>query len=103
LRRGLGDVLANNDVTGQVLGDGPLAQVAFTGADPVDYRSSRHENPKLARRVMLNLFAGGMFINPMSTKFYLSLAHTEADCDEFLAAFNEALATALVAELASQR
>ena len=40
---------------------------------------------------MLELFARGIFLNPMSTKFYLSLAHDEEACDEFAAAFAAAL------------
>ena len=43
---------------------------------------------------MLGLFARGIFINPMSTKLYLSLAHDERDCDELGDAFAAALATA---------
>ena len=33
---------------------------------------------------MLALFRNGIFLNPMGTKLYLSLAHTRAACDEFL-------------------
>jgi glutamate-1-semialdehyde 2,1-aminomutase len=95
LREQLRTALAEQGVTGRILGDGPLAQVAFTDREPRDYRSSRHADPSLARRVMLGLFEGGVFINPMSTKFYLSLAHDEAACDEFGAAFSAALDAAL--------
>jgi glutamate-1-semialdehyde 2,1-aminomutase len=94
LRERLQRVLADARVTGQILGDGPLAQVAFTEATPRDYRSSRHADPAFARRVMLELFQRQIFINPMSTKFYLSLAHDEAACDAFAAAFSDALAAA---------
>jgi glutamate-1-semialdehyde 2,1-aminomutase len=94
LRARLGAALAESGVTARVLGDGPLAQVAFTDQEPRDYRSSRHADPAFARRVMLELFARGMFINPMSTKFYLSLAHDEAACDEFADAFAAALGAA---------
>ena len=41
---------------------------------------------------MLGLFARGVFLNPMGTKLYLSLAHDEAVCDDFLGRFDEALA-----------
>ncbi len=91
LREQLGRVMAERRVTGQVLGDGPLAQAAFTSQAARDYRSSRHADPAFARRAMLELFARGIFINPMSTKFYVSLAHDERDCDEFSAAFAESL------------
>jgi glutamate-1-semialdehyde 2,1-aminomutase len=41
---------------------------------------------------MLALFARGVFLNPMGTKLYLSLAHDEGICDEFLSRFDDALA-----------
>ena len=34
------------------------------------------------RAVMFELLRRGVFLNPMSTKLYLSLAHTEADFDK---------------------
>ncbi len=41
---------------------------------------------------MLGLFARGVFLNPMGTKLYLSIAHDEAVCDDFLERFDDALA-----------
>ncbi len=90
LRRNLAAILAERGVAAQLLGDGPIAQVAFTEAKPRDYRSSRHADGGLARRLMLELFSRGIFLNPMGTKLYLSLAHTEATCDEFCETFAEA-------------
>ncbi|MCA9233949.1 MAG: aminotransferase class III-fold pyridoxal phosphate-dependent enzyme [Planctomycetales bacterium] len=95
LRAGVGQVLRDLGVEGQVLGDGPLASVAFTLRQATDYRSSRHDRPDLARQLMLNLFTRGVFLNPMGTKLYLSLAHTAADCDEFCNRMTDALAAAL--------
>ncbi len=40
---------------------------------------------------MLQLFESGVFLNPMGTKLYLSLAHDEATCDRFLDRFADAL------------
>jgi glutamate-1-semialdehyde aminotransferase len=40
---------------------------------------------------MFELLRSGVFLNPMGTKLYLSLAHTEADLDEFTAHFTAAL------------
>ena len=40
---------------------------------------------------MLELFRAQVFLNPMGTKLYLSLAHTDHDCDEFLRRFRVAL------------
>ena len=87
LRRQLATILSERDVPFQILGDGPIAQVAFTEATPRDYRSSRHTDGRLARRLMLELFSRGIFLNPMGTKLYLSLAHTEAHCSEFCETF----------------
>jgi glutamate-1-semialdehyde 2,1-aminomutase len=87
LRRKLAAILAERGVAAHVLGDGPIAQAAFTATPPCDYRSSRHSDGRLARRLMLELFSRGIFLNPMGTKLYLSLAHTEAICDEFCETF----------------
>lgn len=80
-RDGLRAVLAARSVDAAVVGDGPLAQIQF--AD---------ESRK--RRALLGLFSRGIFLNPMSTKLYLSLAHTDAD----LAAFCETLDATLADE-----
>lgn len=90
-REQLQEAFASAKITAQILGDGPLAQFALTDADVTDYRSSRHQHPALARKIMLGLFEQGVFLNPMGTKLYLSLAHTKADCDLFC----ERLATTL--------
>ena len=74
-----------------VIGAGPLAQIVFR-AGPV--RSSRdiwQGAPGLGRRMMLALFKRGVFLNPMGTKLYLSLAHDAAACAGFLERFAAAL------------
>jgi glutamate-1-semialdehyde 2,1-aminomutase len=40
---------------------------------------------------MLELLSRGVFLNPMGTKLYLSLAHDEAVCREFCEILAEAL------------
>jgi len=95
LREGLRKTLRERQVVAQVIGDGPLAQVVFS-ADPVrDYRSTKKGDGTKGRALMLALFARGVFLNPMGTKLYLSLAHDEAVCDELLARFDDALAEVL--------
>ncbi len=75
-----------------MIGDGPLAQVVFS-AEPVrDYRSTKKGDSAKGRALMLGLFARGVFLNPMGTKLYLSIAHDESACDELLARFDDALA-----------
>ena len=75
-----------------MIGDGPLAQVVFTARPVRDYRDTAAADKARARRVMLGLFARGVFLNPMGTKLYLSIAHDEAVCDAFLDRFDDALA-----------
>jgi glutamate-1-semialdehyde 2,1-aminomutase len=91
LREQMQQALAERGLAAEVLGDGPLAQVVFTREMPRDHRSSRHTDSRLARQLMLELFSRSIFLNPMGTKLYLSLAHTEANCDEFCEALGGAL------------
>jgi glutamate-1-semialdehyde 2,1-aminomutase len=41
---------------------------------------------------MLGLFRRGVFLNPMGTKLYLSLAHDAAACDELARRLDAVLA-----------
>ena len=86
LRGGLAAVLKEEGVTAQVQGDGPLAALVFTEREVVDYRTAFDSDRTRARAFLLGLFRRGIFLNPMSTKLYLSLAHTDADIQRFLAA-----------------
>ncbi len=91
LRASLRALLAEEGVVAQVQGDGPLAAVVFTEGEVVDYRSALAANRERGRAFLLGLFRRGIFLNPMSTKLYLSLAHTEADIARFLVAARAAL------------
>lgn len=88
-------VLRDRQVRAQVIGDGPLAQVVFTDQPVFDYRSTNKGDKVRARKLMLGLFARGVFINPMGTKLYLSTAHDEAMCDAFCDRFDDALAATM--------
>ncbi len=92
LRDGMRSVLADHQETAQVIGDGPLAQVVFSDAPVFNYRTSKKGDLARGRACMLKLFASGIFLNPMGTKLYLSLAHDESVCDQFLEKFGQALA-----------
>ncbi len=94
LRAGMRRVLERRQIEAQVIGDGPLAQFVFSGAPVSDYRSTRAGDAQKGRVVMLGLFERGVFLNPMGTKLYLSLAHDEAVCDAFFERFDDALAAA---------
>jgi glutamate-1-semialdehyde 2,1-aminomutase len=90
-REAIARALAAHGLTAQVIGDGPLAQIVFS-AEPIrDYRSTYRSDRALGRRLMLALFERGIFLNPMGTKLYLSLAHDEAVCDAFCDRLDDAL------------
>jgi glutamate-1-semialdehyde 2,1-aminomutase len=94
LRAGMARILRERQARAQVIGDGPLAQVVFTTEPVRDYRATLRSDRMRARGVMLGLFRRGVFLNPMGTKLYLSLAHDEAVVDEFLGRFDDTLAEA---------
>jgi glutamate-1-semialdehyde 2,1-aminomutase len=75
-----------------VLGDGPLAQVAFTARPVLNQKDWLASDRARGRAVMLELLRRGVFLNPMGTKLYLSLAHGDAALDEFANCFVDALA-----------
>jgi glutamate-1-semialdehyde 2,1-aminomutase len=72
------------------LGDGPLCQVLFV--EPVrDYRTAFKADREKGRQFMLGHFETGIFLNPMGTKMYLSLAHTDEDLQKVLDISREVL------------
>ncbi len=91
LRDGMRKVLSLRQLKGQIIGDGPLGQVVFTEEPAINYRAINKGNKELARKVLLSLYRKGVFLNPMSTKLYLSIAHDEGIIDNFLDRFNDAL------------
>lgn len=95
LRAGMAAVLERLGAAGQVIGDGPLAQIVFSPHDAFNYRTTAAGDSRLARRMMLRLFDLGVFLNPMGTKLYLSVAHGEAEVDELLRRLETALAAAI--------
>jgi len=84
LRGGYQTLLKGMGIPGQVLGDGPLCQVVFTDEKVVDYRGTFRADREKGRQFALGLFKNGIFLNPMGTKLYLSLAHTEEDIQKIL-------------------
>jgi glutamate-1-semialdehyde 2,1-aminomutase len=91
LRSGMWQILDDHQEQAQVIGDGPLAQVVFSPEPVNDYRSTRRGDRQKGRALMLALFRRGIFLNPMGTKLYLSVAHTQSVCDMFLDRFADAL------------
>lgn len=84
-------LLQEMEIEGQVLGDGPLCQVLFTEEPVVDYRAAFRADRERGRQFALGLFREGIFLNPMGTKLYLSLAHTEEDIKTLLDAGRKVL------------
>ena len=91
LREALGQALDQADETAQVLGDGPLAQAAFLDRPVQSHRDWLAADRQRGRAVMLELLRRGVFLNPMGTKLYLSLAHGEKEIDELSTHFAAAL------------
>ena len=87
------EALRDLGITGQVIGDGPLGQVIFTEEAIVDYRSAFRSDKAKGRQFMLGLFEKGIFLNPLGTKLYISLAHSDGDIDAFLERSREVLET----------
>ncbi len=92
LRRQMAEVLESEGNAAQILGDGPLAQVAFSAQPVTDQRSWLASDRARGRAVMLALLRSGVFLNPMGTKLYLSLAHDAKAIEEFVGHFADALA-----------
>ena len=91
LRTALGQALDQAGETAQVLGDGPLAQAAFLDRPVHSHRDWLAADRQRGRAVMLELLRLGVFLNPMGTKLYLSLAHSENEIDELADHFSAAL------------
>ncbi len=84
LRNGFQDLLKKMEIGGQALGDGPLCQLVFTDEKVVDYRTGYRAHREKGRQFALGLFEQGIFLNPMGTKLYISLAHTDEDIQRMI-------------------
>ncbi|MBI1840766.1 MAG: aminotransferase class III-fold pyridoxal phosphate-dependent enzyme [Verrucomicrobia bacterium] len=83
LRTGMREVLRAAEEPAQALGEGPLAQVAFSAAPVTNNQQWLASDRAKGRDLMLQLLRQGVFLNPMGTKLYLSLAHGEAEIEAF--------------------
>ena len=90
-RKGFRKILRQKGVKGQVLGEGPITQVVFSEEEIIDYRSVFRADREKARKFSLALFKRGIFLNPLGTKLYISLAHTPQDIDRLIEVTREAL------------
>ena len=92
LRDGIAATFAKRGIAAQVYGQGPLAQFQLTDIAVVDMQSETTGDRKRRREIDLELVRLGIFINPMLTKIYVSLAHDAAAVDAYLEALDAAIA-----------
>ena len=90
LMSGLSEMLSSAGVPGQVIGEPPLFDVFFTDSALTDYRGTLTNDADRAARFNASLRESGILKGP--SKFYVSLAHSEADIAQTLGAFKTALA-----------
>lgn len=81
LRKGFESMISEMGLAVQVLGDGPLCALSFTEEKITDYRSSFRADRAKASAFALGLFRNGIFLNPMSTKLYISIAHGDEELE----------------------
>lgn len=91
LRDGLREAMKSAGVTGHVLGVGAMASVLFADGDPYDTATAAASDPVLRSRADEGMAARGVLVN-LPAKFYVSMAHTDADIDVTVRAFSETLA-----------
>jgi glutamate-1-semialdehyde 2,1-aminomutase len=103
LRLQMAEALKTEGEAGQILGDGPLAQVAFSAKPVTDQRTWLASDRARGRAVMLALLKAGVFLNPMGTKLYLSLAHDAKAIEVFVGHFAHALAATRKAGKSAKR
>ena len=88
LRAGLARQLDSRGVGGSVMGSGPIAGVTFSDL------SRRCSAPLLRDAVNRELIHRGVLVQ-LHTRFYISLAHTEAEIDSGVDAFGAAVEAAV--------
>lgn len=71
------NALTGAGIAHQICGDATLFDIFFTANEPLDYRSAKHDDPKVNTRYNDVLRAHGVFKSP--GKLYPSLALTEDD------------------------
>lgn len=91
MRSGLREIVKRRGLTAQVVGEGPLYFLAFTGQEIVDHRSLQSADRAKAAGLERELFKRNIYIN-LGAKGYVSLAHSDEDLDQTLRAFDEGLA-----------
>ncbi|MCY3638870.1 MAG: aminotransferase class III-fold pyridoxal phosphate-dependent enzyme [Chloroflexi bacterium] len=89
LRSELQRMLNEAEIPASVVGEAPLFDVFFTDGDITDYRSTLTADKQMLNRFNELLLARGVLKG--DTKFYISLAHSNADVQHTLDAFASAI------------
>ena len=92
LRSGIEGVVARHGLPVVTYGCGPLVQYRVSTTPVRDLATEALADARQRRRLDLAMVERGVFINPMLTKIYVSLAHDAALIDEYLGALDAALA-----------
>lgn len=90
LMAALSGLLKNAGIKAQVIGEPPLFDVVFTDHPIRDYRDTLRGDKAMATRFNQLLRARGLMKG--ESKYYVSLAHTQADIDLTIAAWTDAIA-----------
>ena len=91
LMDGMGRILRDSRIPAQILGEPPLFDIVFADTAPHDYRGVLRADADRARRVNRALRERGVLKG--ESKYYVSLAHDDADIAHTLDAFAHAIAT----------
>ncbi|MBS0539159.1 MAG: aminotransferase class III-fold pyridoxal phosphate-dependent enzyme [Proteobacteria bacterium] len=89
LMAALSDLLKKNGVKAQVIGEPPLFDILFTDQPVKDYRDTLKADKAMAAKFNKLLRERGLMKG--ETKYYVSLAHTQADIDLTIKAWTESL------------
>ncbi|MGH7389068.1 MAG: aspartate aminotransferase family protein [Candidatus Rokuibacteriota bacterium] len=90
LRDGLARAARRHGLAAQVTGEAPVFDILFTDREIVDYRATLAADGARIRRFNAECLRRGVV--KAVNKIYVSLAHSDADVEETLAAFDGALA-----------
>lgn len=90
LWEGLAALIRKAGLPAQIVGEPPLFDVVFTGEAVRNYRDVLKADAGLQKHFNTQLRAAGILKG--ESKYYLSLAHTEEDIEQTLAAFAGAIA-----------
>ena len=101
LMAALAELLAKHGIAGQVVGEPPMFDVVFSADPIVNYRDVLRGNAALAGRFNAKLRARAIMKG--DTKYYVSLAHDDADIRHTIAAWDGALAELAAEDAATPR